>query len=69
MFKEMCSEQRQWRRSGVFTACSNVSIVNFEHVIADWEFINIQQILHIVVVFPCCFWTSKWRLGSHFRKK
>ena len=51
MFKEICSEQRQWRRSDVFTACSSVSIVNFEHVIADWEFINNQQILHIVVVF------------------
>ena len=49
---EICSkltiktpERHQWRRSGVFivdfehyfTPCSCVSIVNFEHVNADWE--------------------------------
>ena len=37
-------ERRQWRRSGVsivnfeyFTPCSNVSTVNFEHIITGWD--------------------------------
>ena len=48
---EICSkltikapERRHWRRSGVFivdwtyfTPCASVSIVNLEHVNADWE--------------------------------
>ena len=46
MFKVNNKDTRTtpWRRSGVFivnfqhfTPCSSVSIVNFEHVIADWE--------------------------------
>ena len=40
-------ERRQWRRSGIFIvnfehishlSCCTVSIINFEHVIAGWDF-------------------------------
>ena len=41
-------EQPHWRRSGIFIVnfghiCSSVSIVNFEHVIAGWDYIYCQE--------------------------
>ena len=45
------SERRQWCRSGVFivnfehiSQLVSVSNANFEHVIADWVFINLANI-------------------------
>ena len=47
--------KRHWRRFGVFIVnfepishlCSSVSIVNFEHVIADWVLDFKKDVLHI----------------------
>ena len=42
MFKVNNKDTRTTPGSSCFTSCSSVSIVNFEHVVACWKYIEIQ---------------------------
>ena len=57
-----------------FTPCSGTSIVNFEHVIADWisTLIYLQIASTYIYVYPklksiCGFWVHRQTTGSSHR--